>query len=310
LVAYMEWSGGKLPIIQGHEVAGRVVEMGDRVTKVKKGDYVVLPASSTGDYRTCRYCMEGNSNICEHLVIAGYGIDGCYAEYMLIPERTVVDLVKVPDNIKPEWAAITGCEFGTAWNALTMKSSLKPGDTLIVLGTGGMGLSAVAIASAMGIKVIGIDINEGAVERAKKIGAISTYSYKDKNELNKIVEDITKSFGLVDAIFDTTGNPDAISPLLPVIRPQGTLLMAGLMMKGKEILPLPADLVVAREIRIQGVLMLPAQKYDGIFKLMGEGKINLDGVIYKYISLWDVNDAYKEMSEFKNIGRIIINKFK
>ncbi|TRM90016.1 hypothetical protein DMP16_10735, partial [Sulfolobus sp. B1] len=113
--------------------------------------------------------MEGNSNICEHLVIAGYGIDGCYAEYMLIPERTVVDLVKVPDNIKPEWAAITGCGFGTAWNALTMKSSLKPGDTLIVLGTGGMGLSAVAIASAMGIKVIGIDINEGAVERAKTL---------------------------------------------------------------------------------------------------------------------------------------------
>ncbi|TRM73572.1 hypothetical protein DJ523_07000, partial [Sulfolobus sp. E5] len=195
----------------------------------------------------------------------------------------------------------------TPWNF----PFLIPGWKIVpAIATGGMGLSAVAIASAMGIKVIGIDINEGAVERAKKIGAISTYSYKDKNELNKIVEDITKSFGLVDAIFDTTGNPDAISPLLPVIRPQGTLLMAGLMMKGKEILPLPADLVVAREIRIQGVLMLPAQKYDGIFKLMGEGKINLDGVIYKYISLWDVNDAYKEMSEFKNIGRIIINKFK
>lgn len=285
LVAYMEWSGGKLPIVQGHEVAGRVVEVGEKVTRVKVGDYVVLPASSTGDSRTCRYCMDGNSNICEHLVIAGYGIDGCYAEYMLIPERTVVDLFKVPVGIKPEWASITGCGFGTAWNALTMKSSLKPGDTLLVLGTGGMGLSAITIASAMGIKVIGIDINDKASDRARKIGAMEAYHYRSRDELNRLAEEISKRFGLVDAIFDTTGDPDAISPLIPIIRPQGTILLAGLMMKGKEILPLPADIIVAREIKIQGVLMLPSQKYDKIFKLMSEGKINLDNVIYKYISL-------------------------
>jgi alcohol dehydrogenase len=229
---------------------------------------------------------------------------------MLVPARTVVDLVKVPQSIKPEWAAITGCGFGTAWNALTVKYNAKPSDTLLVVGAGGMGLSATAIATATGVKVIAIDINELSLDKARRIGAVRTYSYKNKDELNKISEDIVKNFGLIDAIFDTTGSPDTIIPLLPTLRPQGTLLLAGLMMKGKETLPLPADLIVAREIKIQGVLMLPSQKYDGIFKLMNEGRINLDPIIYKHISIFEVNEAYQEMSDYKNAGRFIINKFK
>ncbi|WP_286188815.1 alcohol dehydrogenase catalytic domain-containing protein [Sulfolobus sp. S-194] len=310
LVAYMEWSGGKLPITQGHEVYGEVVEVGENVIRVKKGDKVVLPASSTGDNRTCRYCMEGSSNVCEHLLIAGYGIDGCFAEYMLVPERAVVDLVKVPPEIKPEWAALAGCGFGTSWNAFTMKASLKPGDTVVVIGAGGMGLSAVAIANGIGAKVIVIDINKDSLEKAKLLGSNEIYHYSGKSdELSKIAEDIMKKYGLVDIVYDTTGNPDAIIPVLPIIRPQGTLLLGGLMMKGKEIFPLPADLVVAREIKIQGVLMLPAQKYETIFNLFKEGKINLDPIIYRRISIYEVNDAYKEMSEHKNVGRFVIDKF-
>ncbi|QGA53722.1 alcohol dehydrogenase catalytic domain-containing protein [Sulfolobus sp. E5-1-F] len=310
LVAYMQWSGGKLPITQGHEVYGEVVEVGESVSRLKKGDRVVMPASSTGDNRTCKYCMEGNSNVCEHLVIAGYGIDGCFAEYMLVPERSVVDLVKVPDGIKAEWAALTSCGFATSWNAFTVKSNLKPGETVVIIGAGGMGLSGISIANALGAKVIAVDINERSLEKAKMLGSIETYRYSGKSEeLNKIAEDIMKKYGSVDVVYDTTGIPEAITPFLSLIRPQGTLLLAGLMMKGKEVFPLPADLVVAREIRIQGVLMLPAQKFDAIFNLMKEGRINLDPVIYKTISVDEINDAYKEMSEYKNAGRIIINKF-
>ncbi|WP_236748995.1 alcohol dehydrogenase catalytic domain-containing protein [Acidianus manzaensis] len=306
LVAYMEWSGGKLPIIQGHEVYGEVVEVGDNVTRLKVGDKVVIPASSTGDNRTCRYCMDGNSNVCEHLVIPGYGINGCFAEYMLVPERSVVDLVKIPEGVKPEWAALLSCGFGTSWNAFTMKANLKPGDMVLVIGTGGVGLSAIAIANAIGAKVISIDLNPTATEKAKKLGSIEAYYYSNPEELKKIVDDIMKTHGLVDVVYDTTGNPDAVTSALPLIRPQGTLLLAGLMMKGKETFPLPADLVVAREIKIQGVLMLPAQKFEGIFNLLKEGKMNLDPAIYKFISLEEANNAYREMSEYKTAGRIMI----
>ncbi|AWR95600.1 alcohol dehydrogenase catalytic domain-containing protein [Acidianus brierleyi] len=310
LVAYMEWSGGKLPIIQGHEVFGKVVEVGDNVESVKIGDNVVMPASSTGDFRTCPYCMNGNSNVCEHLVIAGFGIDGCFAEYMLVPARSVTDLVKVPKGIKPEWASITGCGFGTAWNGLVLKSKIKPGDLILVIGAGGMGLSAIAIASAIGARTIAVDINTETLKKARELGSIGAYRYSGKiNELNSVLNEISKVYGVVDVIFDGSGNPDAVAALLPALRPQGTLILAGLMMKGKETIPLPADLIVAREINIKGALMLAAQHYEGIFKLMSEGKINLDPIIYKVISIDEVNDAYNEMSEYKNSGRFIIKKF-
>ncbi|RFA97589.1 zinc-dependent alcohol dehydrogenase family protein [Pyrobaculum aerophilum] len=312
LVAYMQWSGGKLPIIPGHEVAGRVVEVGEGVSNVKVGDVVVAPASSTGDNRTCRYCKEGASNICEHLWIPGFGTHGCYAEYMKVPASSVVDLVKVPQGVPPEYAAITGCGFGTAWNALVVKNGIRPGETLLITGAGGMGLSALLIASAAGAKTVVVDVNPASVEKAKKMGATAAYHYSgDPQELAKLVnEEIVKSFGMVDAVFDSTGNPDVLSVVLPAVRPQGRILLAGLMMKGKEIWPLASDIVVARELTIQGVLMLPSQRYDGIFKLMSEGRVNLESVIYRRISLDEVNDAYAEMSRFKNAGRFVITKFK
>ena len=311
LVAYMEWSGGKLPIVPGHEVAGTVVEVGEGVTNVKPGDVVVAPASSTGDSRSCRFCRDGNSNICEHLWIPGFGTNGCYAEYMLVPSRSVVDLVKVPQGVKPEWAAITGCGFGTAWNALVLKGEVKPGDVVLVTGAGGMGLSATAIATAMGAKVIAIDVNPASLDKARRLGAVATYHYSgDPQELGKLVtEEIMRTYGFVDAVFDTTGSPEVLSPVLPAVRPQGRILLAGLMMKGKETWPLAADLVVARELRIQGVLMLASQKYEGIFKLMTEGRVNLDPMIYKRISLDEVNDAYRELTQYTNAGRFVITKF-
>lgn len=311
LVAYMEWSGGRLPIIPGHEVAGRVVEVGEGVTNVAPGDVVVAPASSSGDGRTCRFCKEGNSNICEHLWIPGFGTHGCYAQYMKVPAGSVADLVKVPHTVQPEYAAITGCGFGTAWNALVVKGGVKPGETLLVTGVGGMGQSAVMIALASGAKVIAVDVNPAAAERAKKIGATAAYSYSgDPRELAKLVnEEIVKTYGKVDAVFDTTGNPDVLSAVLPAVRPQGRVLLAGLMVKGKETWPLASDLVVARKLTIQGVLMLASQKYEGIFKLLSEGRINLEHVIYRHISLDEVNDAYRALSEYRSPGRFIITKF-
>jgi len=312
LVAYMEWSGGKLPIVPGHEVAGRVVEVGEGVENVKVGDVVVAPASSTGDSRTCRFCREGNSNVCEHLWIPGFGTNGCYAEYMLVPAPSVIDLVKVPSGVSPEYAAITGCGFGTAWNALVVKGGAKAGETLLVTGVGGMGLSAVAIAVASGMKVVAVDVNPYSLEKARRLGVAAAYHYSgDPKELAKLVnEEIVKTFGLVDAVFDSTGNPDVLSAVLPAVRPQGRVYLAGLMMRGKEIWPLASDLVVARELTIQGCLMLASQKYEGIFRLMSEGRFSLEPIIYKRISLDEVNDAYNEISNFKNAGRFVITKFK
>jgi len=310
LVAYMQWAGGKLPLIMGHEVFGRVEEVGDGVAHVRRGDYVVVPASSTGDSRTCRFCREGASNVCERLWIPGFGSDGCYAQYMRVPAGSVIDLVKVPEALrsKKAWLAITGCGMGTAFNAVVDKARVKPGEWVVITGVGGVGLSAVAIATRAGAKVLAVDINQESLERARKLGAVDTLrvSPTETDLAGKITRQIG---GLADVGIDTTGNPNVEQQLTLAVRPGGRVVLAGLMVKGAETLPLPADVVVAREISIQGALMLPAQRYEVLFGLLARGDVNLDPVIYREISVDEVPDALRAMSEFRNAGRFVVTKF-
>ncbi len=310
LVMYMEWSGGKLPIIMGHEVVGTVVAVGNGVNGVQEGDKVVVPASSTGDSRNCLFCRNGLSNICEHLWIPGFGTDGGYARYMRVPAGSVADLVKVPGALqdKSSWLAITGCGMGTAFNAVVDKAQVQPGEKVVVTGVGGVGLSAVAIAAQAGAQVIAVDVNSEALERAKNLGAAGTVQAEreDPQLTDKIVE---AAGGPVDVAIDTTGNPQVGVGALLAVRPGGRMVLSGLMVKGAETLPLPADAVVAREVTLRGALMLAAQRYVTLFGMLSRGDVNLDPVIYREISVHQVQEAFQAMSEFENAGRFVVTSF-
>ena len=308
LVMYMEWSGGKLPIIMGHEVVGIVKETGSEVKNVKEGEMVVVPASSSGDSRSCTFCMNGLSNICEHLWIPGFGTDGGYAQYMKVPEGSVSDLVKVPEKLRERktWLAIAGCGMGTAFNAVVDKAQVKPGEKVLITGVGGVGLSAVAIASNAGAEVIALDVNEEALKRANLLGADKTLRVEKGEDITQKIMD---AVGMVDVAIDTTGNPDVGVGALMAVRPGGRMVLSGLMVKGAETLPLPADAVVAREISLKGALMLASQRYITLFGMMLKGDINLDPVIYREISVEEIQNAFNEMSEFRNAGRFVVTEF-
>lgn len=310
LVMYMEWSGGKLPIVMGHEVVGHVAQVGDGVTAVEEGDRVVVPASSTGDGRRCGLCMDGRSNVCEHLWIPGFGTDGGYAEYIRVPAGSVPDLTAVPGSLagRAAWLAISGCGMGTAFNAVVDKARVQPGERVVVTGTGGVGLSAVAVAAKVGAQVVGVDRNPAALERAAKLGAVATVQVEpdDPQLTAKITE---AAGGPVDVAIDTTGNPGVGVGALLALRPGGRLVLSGLMVKGAETMALPADAVVAREIQVTGALMLAAQRYPTLFGLLARGDIDLEPVIYREIGVGDVQDAFEEMSEFRNAGRFVVTDF-
>lgn len=310
LVMYMEWSGGKLPIIMGHEVVGTVAAAGKAIKRVKEGDKVVFPASSSGDGRECVFCMSGRSNICAHLCIPGFGIDGGYAQYMRVPAGSVADLVQVPDSLKDKdtWTAIAGCGMGTAFNAVVDKLQIQPGEKIVITGTGGVGLSSVAIASQMGAEVIAVDLNPQSLRKAKRLGASATIEAEADD--SRLTEKITETArGLVDAALDTTGNPNVGVRTLLAVRPGGRMALSGLMVKGAETMPLPADAVVAREIALKGTLMLPAQRYVTLFGMLSRGDINLDPVIHKEIGVDEVQGAFNAMSEFKNAGRFVVTRY-
>jgi len=158
---------GMMPITLGHEVAGEVELIGKQVTKVKAGDRVCLHYNiSCGE---CYSCKSGNEQFCDTVKMIGHHIDGGYAEYIAVPERNAIPL---PDEILFEEGATLMCASATAFHALH-KGRVKAGETVAVFGVGGLGLSAIQLAKAMGaVEVYAVDIQQEKLELASEYNAI------------------------------------------------------------------------------------------------------------------------------------------
>jgi len=158
---------GKLPITLGHEIAGEVESVGSRVTTVKPGDRVALHYNiSCGN---CYYCQSGNEQFCPSVQMLGHHVDGGYAEYIAVPARNAIPL---PDEISFEAGATLMCASATALHALR-KSRVKAGETVAVFGVGGLGLSAIQLAKALGVaEVYAVDIKQDKLELASEYNAI------------------------------------------------------------------------------------------------------------------------------------------
>src|SRR5687768_6065248 len=156
-----------MPITLGHEVAGDVELIGQQVTNVKAGERVCLHYNiSCGE---CYHCTTGNEQFCDTVRMIGHHVDGGYAEYIAVPARNAVHL---PDEIPFEEGATLMCASATALHALH-KARIKAGETMAVFGVGGLGLSAIQLAKALGaIEVFAVDIKQDKLELASEYGAI------------------------------------------------------------------------------------------------------------------------------------------
>lgn len=158
---------GFMPITLGHEVAGTVEKLGAHVTNVKSGDRVCLHYNLTcGD---CYYCSTGNEQFCSAAKMLGHHVDGGYAEFIAVPARNAIPL---PDEIPFEQGATLMCASATALHALR-KSRIQAGETVAIFGVGGLGLSAIQIARAVGaVEVYAVDIKRDKLELASEYNAI------------------------------------------------------------------------------------------------------------------------------------------
>ena len=158
---------GTLPLALGHEVAGIVELIGSLVTNVRVGDRVCLHYNiACGD---CTYCSSGHEQFCATVKMLGHHVDGGYAEYIAIPARNAVPL---PEGVSFEAGATLMCASATAMHALR-KSRLKAGETVAIFGVGGLGMSAIQLARAMGaIEVFAVDIKRDKLELASEYNAI------------------------------------------------------------------------------------------------------------------------------------------
>ncbi|HNO32580.1 MAG TPA: zinc-binding dehydrogenase [Anaerolineales bacterium] len=156
-----------VPLTLGHEVAGVIEKIGSDVTHLRVGDRVCLHYNlSCGD---CQYCVTGNDQFCEKVLMIGHYTNGGYAEYIAVPARNAIPL---PDEIPFEQGATLMCASATAFHALR-KSRIQAGDRVAIFGAGGLGQSAVQLAKAFGaLEVFAVDINPEKLDLAARYGAI------------------------------------------------------------------------------------------------------------------------------------------
>jgi propanol-preferring alcohol dehydrogenase len=250
----------KRPLILGHEIAGRVVEVGAAVHDSKIGDRVGLPWIywTCGE---CEFCQSGNENLCAKQKITGVMVDGGFAEFVTAPASHAV---RIPENLSFAEAAPLFCAGVTVYRSLKQVEILA-GQRLAVFGVGGLGHLAVQIAREFGADVTAIDISDEKLALAKSLGAAKVLNATSVNVVKEL-----RSGGGVHVALVTSGAKSAYDLAFPCVRPKGILLAVGL---PAENLCFPAILMAAAEIRIQASAVGTRQDLAEVLKMASQGKV-------------------------------------
>ncbi|AAK42665.1 NAD(P)-dependent alcohol dehydrogenase [Saccharolobus solfataricus] len=287
--------GVKLPVTLGHEIAGKIEEVGDEVVGYSKGDLVAVnPWQGEGN---CYYCRIGEEHLCDSPRWLGINFDGAYAEYVIVPHYKYMYKLRRLNAVE---AAPLTCSGITTYRAVR-KASLDPTKTLLVVGAGGgLGTMAVQIAKAVsGATIIGVDVREEAVEAAKRAGADYVINASMQDPLAEIRR-ITESKG-VDAVIDLNNSEKTLSVYPKALAKQGKYVMVGLF--GAD-LHYHAPLITLSEIQFVGSLVGNQSDFLGIMRLAEAGKVK--PMITKTMKLEEANEAIDNLENFKAIGRQVL----
>lgn len=234
----------RLPHVPGHELAGIVEALGKNVKHWKIGERVTLPfVCGCG---SCAQCVSGNQQVCDHQFQPGFTHWGSFAEFVAI-DYADVNLVKLPDEINFVSAASLGCRFVTSFRAIVEQGNVAAGEWVAVHGCGGVGNSAIMIASAFGAKVIAVDIDEKKLDFAKTIGALATVNATKTSNVPENIRDI--SAGGVHLSIDALGSPQTCFNSIANLRKRGRHVQVGLLPDGQSPTPLPMDRVVLMNLK-------------------------------------------------------------
>jgi len=293
-----------LPHVPGHELAGIIEETGSAIKNFKKGDRVTVPFVSGCGH--CNECYSGNQQVCENQFQPGFTAWGSFAEYVAI-DYADINLVKIPDTMSFETAASLGCRFVTSFRALVKQAKLAAGEWIVIHGCGGVGLSAIMIANALGANVIAVDISDDKLDFAKTIGAHKTINAAKVDNVVEVVKTITKSGAHVS--IDALGSKITCHNSISCLKIRGRHIQVGLM-AGSEASPeIPMGKVIAHELEIKGSHGMQAYEYPSLMEMILSGKIQPEKLIGKTVTLEEGVDILKNMDSFQENGVTVINKF-
>ncbi|SFC48983.1 alcohol dehydrogenase [Halobiforma haloterrestris] len=293
--------------ILGHEPAGVVAEVGENVETLRAGDRVTVPFH-LGD-GTCPHCREGRANNCDAVVPLGLtgSAPGAFAEAFPV-RKAEFNCVKLPDDVGFAEMAGLGCRFMTAYHGLADRADLRPGDWVAVHGCGGVGLSAIHVADALGAHPIAVDVREEKLERARALGAVETVDASavenPANEVKAIAD------GGADVAIDALGIAETCRNSIASLGTCGRHVQIGLTTGEEEgEIELPVDVMTMQEIDFRGSFGMPLSRYGELFDLIEQGTLEPDAIVGDRLSLEDVPETLAVMDDYGTVGIPVVTDF-
>ena len=286
----------KPPIILGHEASGVVDEVGAEVTRLVSGQRVLIPAVLTCG--RCNYCRMGRENICSDMTMLGNHINGAYAEYVAVPTK---DVLHLPESIPLEEASIIADAISTPYHAVKNRARVRPGDTVVIFGCGGVGINAVQLATAAGGYVIAVDINDRKLKWATDFGAVKTINASKVDRVSKEIKKMTG--GGADIAMEVIGNPRTIEEAFDCVRIGGRLCVVGYT---HEKISLVAGKIMFKEIEVVGSLGCRPLDYKPLIRMVESGAIDVSRQVTHRFSLDDLDDAFAAMKEGVSLRSIVV----
>jgi alcohol dehydrogenase len=293
-----------LPHVPGHELAGIIESVGKNVQRWQPGDRVTLPfVCGCG---TCPQCVSGNHQVCDRQFQPGFTHWGSFAEYVAI-NYADINLVRLPDTLDFVTAASLGCRFVTSFRAIVDQGKVSGGQWVAVHGCGGVGLSAIMVANAVGAQVVAIDIDDAKLDFARSFGASVTLNSRKVENVVEAVREVTGGGAHVSV--DALGSQETCFNSIANLRKRGKHIQVGLMLGTQRHPAVPMDKVIANELEILGSHGIQAYQYGCIFEQIKSGKLNPAKLIGKTISLDESLAELTNMDKFNGIGVSVINRF-
>lgn len=294
----------RLPHVPGHEFSGIIRELGKGVKNWKVGDRVTVPfVCACG---TCPTCQSGNQQICDDQFQPGFTHWGSFAEYVAV-YRADINLVRLPDSVSFEAAASLGCRFATSFRGVVVQGKVIGGQWVAVHGCGGVGLSAIMIASALGANVIAIDISEEKLALAKNAGADFLLNGKTSQNIPAEILELTK--GGAHVSIDALGSKITCHNSIACLKKRGKHIQIGLMAGDQSNPSIPMHLVIAKELEILGSHGMQAFAYEEMIQMILQEKIKPQALIGRRIGLEEAVDALISMDSFQETGMVMIDRF-
>lgn len=292
------------PFVLGHEFTGIVEEVGREVRDWRPGDRVVYPMNP-GD-GVCEFCRDGHQHVCERgaELVPGVSFWGAFGEYVAV-RYADVNLVRLPDTLSFVDTAALACRYMAAFHGVTDLAETRGGEWVAVHGAGGMGLSAVQIAAAVGARVIAVDPSDAARALAREIGAEHVIDPRGTDPVAAIRE-ITK--GGAQVSIDALGLAETCGNAVRSLRRRGRHIQLGhTTTRESGLVPLPIDEILLNEYRLLGGFGLQGHRFGPMLAMCAAGTLSPGHLVTRRVGLAGVSDVLEAMGRYAVAGIAVID---